>query len=222
MKRDTRINLNESFEEFDFSIIKAIVGLTGMDEEEAKKLETEMDFSDYINLIMAIERDNNQAAKDILSDYYEFESVSLESIVQEISYLIKEDADNVLIPSFMKLENKELMEVLSRLDHKQTQKILANLRGFKSPGYHEMSGIQSNMNEEIASLLYSGAHKLNELVAPPPGTINRIQAYGEETPEDEEEEKEAARQTQNQSQDDEIEQNEKDIEELKRRAGLTT
>lgn len=219
-----KINLTDSFEEFDFSVNKAIMSLTGLDQEAAKETEKGMEFDDYTNFIMAIERDDKKSAMKYLAKYHQFESVSLESIHQELAYLIKEDADCVLVPSFMKLCEEEVLKLLETMDHKQTQKILANLRGFAHPGYHEMTLTHATMHEEIAALLCSGTHKLDEIMAAAPGVTSRQQAYGAHDPADEEaeaeEEIEDERNDMNNTQSGGIVKNQKDIANLKRLAGM--
>lgn len=186
MKDDSKVfkSLKEAFENYDHSIEKALAKITGLEDSKAKALASKMTFEDYLEFAMAIHNNENEHAEEIVSKYLmkrddNVSSDNFEAIAQEMKYLIRNGEDNVIIPEFKMAGEFGQRAALNEMDISQLQKILANSRGYTTPGIYESSLLHVQLVEEIIQRVKN--MKISQIIETStmaPGEQQRAKAYG--------------------------------------------
>ena len=186
-KSDFFRSIKEAFEDYENSVEKAIASLGDISIEKAKALAKQMRFDDYIDFSLAVYEGRNDEAEEILSKYImkrndKIEDDDVLAIAQEMKYHVITNKNIVIIPEFKLLGEFGQRAALNEMNITELQKILANIRGFKTPGIYEASLLQAQMLEEI--LLGIKNMKFADLIenSPlPPGKQQQLKAYGSDT-----------------------------------------
>ena len=164
---------NEALEEYGQNFAKAISVILKVDEEEATAIADNMALEDELNLIVAIDSNNDKNINKILRKY-ENNPISMESIYTEMQYHLNEKSDSVIVKGFNRLLEDEIRELIQKIRVTEQQKLLANIRGFKSPGTYE----RSLLSEGLADAIVEAASQMSEDIGMAPGAANRSAAYG--------------------------------------------
>lgn len=157
----------EDLDDYGNNIERAISEIFKLDEQAVKNLVSKMKFEEYLDLAMALDQENISLAEKILQKYGIKSNdqprdiptrPTPESVAQHISYLTKNNEDNIVTPEFKQLKISEQRKVLNTLLTSQLQKMLANLRGYCEPGMYESGLFVPILKDEI--ILKSGIENI--------------------------------------------------------------
>ena len=127
------ITFAESFRKYNNSVNTAIMDIAGVDKDEAKKIELEMDFKEeYLPFILHISSGDIGKAKDILSNYMPIDDDEVEDHIKKN---IKKN--DTLPEDFYKISESHLGTFLDRFADEELAKILATLEGYSDYVYFE-------------------------------------------------------------------------------------
>lgn len=178
-KNPWKESFNEAMEKYDNNIQLAIAHIGQVPEDEARELALRMSIDDYLNFIIAVDKDDDPVARNILNHYLGGLPLAYEAVAQEMHYMIRNKEPYVISPDFKKLHEMDQRKVLAEMTSEGMKKILANLRGYEHPGTYEASVFTVQINEDIIRLIKNmKIDTILEISGNAPGAAAQAAAYG--------------------------------------------